>query len=418
MKKSVWTLSKRSGRRFQRGHPWVFANELSESPKGHVPGSIVELRSAEGEFLAYGYGNTNSLIVFRSLARSVQGHLPWSESALLQKALRACALRTKLGLREQSCRLIYGEADELPGLVMDRFTDGQKQVLVMQILTAGMEVLLPSPESWVRSWVKEGTGMDWAETTLIVRRDVKNRQMEGLKLEDPQVYNQSADANLKRFSFRVGSVELLADLISGQKTGFFFDQVHNIELVKNILDRVVPTWPAAVSVMDICCYLGQWGTQLAHHLRQRERRVTVNLVDSSATALELAKINVEKYGAKGNIFCLDVMEGLKTVPESHIVICDPPAFVKAKKDLEAGLKGYVKVNAMAMERLAENGLYVACSCSQHVSDADFSDCLMRAASRAERRIQWLVRGGQSPDHPVLAGFPEGQYLKCWIGIAN
>ena len=425
MKSSVWYLQGKAGRRFRLGHPWVFANELKASPKGIAPGSPIELRDERGEFLARGYGNPHSLIAFRVMSRRESEVNPWQPSALADRIIAAAHWRRGLGLGDYSHRMVFGESDQLPGLVIDRFLSEDKghQILVLQILTAGMERLMGEPAEFFPLWVEKATGLAWTQTTVIVRRDVGARKLEGLNIDEPLVLQPSEKFPAEDFAARVqagdgsGALIFKLNLISGQKTGFFFDQAGNVSLLLSHLKNWQPASGGELKVLDLFCYVGQWGSQVSRFLKSQSRGATVHIVDASASALKLAGQNVSATHGHAVAHELDIMEGLSGVPDCDVVICDPPAFIKSKKDHAAGLKGYAKVNALALKKLKPGGWFVTCSCSHHLSDEDFSDVLRLAENRAETPIRWVARGIQAPDHPIRMAFPEGQYLKCWIGMA-
>jgi 23S rRNA (cytosine1962-C5)-methyltransferase len=172
-------------------------------------------------------------------------------------------------------------------------------------------------------------------------------------------------------------------------------------------------------VLDICCYVGQWGTQLAHLAAAAGLRAEVTLVDASAKALEIAARNVESHGGTANPQKLDVLEDLGRLPRQgyDVVICDPPAFIKKKKDLPTGTMAYQKLNREALRRTAgQGGLFVSCSCSGLFTEEDFRGMLARAAAGHEGEVRWIVRGSHSPDHPQRPEFPQGTYLKSWMGL--
>lgn len=423
MKSSTWILPHGSGRRFRSGHPWLFANELASSPKGIAPGSPIEIRDERGLFLARGYGNPHSLICFRTLSRDSSEESAFSPQYIGERVIRAGRYREQLGLRKFSHRLVFGEVDDLPGIVIDRFVDQDcmKQVLVLQILTAGMENILKEVKGWVSEWCLSATGVSPEKTCVVVRRDVGARKLEGLQIEAPAVEPlsfQARDIILNRFPAWIKSgqgesgLAYHLDLIGGQKTGFFFDQAGNVELLLRSISSAQFESPR---VLDLFCYVGQWGAQIANALRGRVKQVDVDLVDGSEGALKLACENVESNGGVATAHNRDILEGLGGIPDADIVICDPPAFIKSKKDHAAGFKGYVKANALAMNKVKSDGWFVSCSCSHHLSDSDFVEVLRQAELKSERKICYLARGVQAPDHPIRMNFPEGQYLKAWVG---
>jgi 23S rRNA (cytosine1962-C5)-methyltransferase len=166
--------------------------------------------------------------------------------------------------------------------------------------------------------------------------------------------------------------------------------------------------------------VGQWGAQLARVVRHAGATAHVTALDTSAPALELAALNVAAAGAACEAVRADVLEALEDLPPRawDVVVADPPAFIKGRKAYPTGRAAYVKLHSAALRRVRPGGLLVACSCSQLLDEADFAAVLHKAAGRAEVAVRWVARGGQGPDHPVLAGFPEGHYLKCWIGLVG
>ena len=272
----VWRLKSQADRRFRAGHPWVYSNELQVSPKGLAPGALVELQDAGGKFLARGYGNPVSLIAFRALSRDPELARPDTVDSLLVTLRHAGHARRALGMDEASHRLCFGEADGLPGLVIDRFVlaragtakaDGQ--VFVVQLHTAGagrFEELLPD---LLERYVDQPA--DWARTAIVLRNDLSVRKLEGLEEQKPRVLRELTGVDLSRARILVQSavaglppVPFAVDLVGGQKTGFFLDQSANIELAAARLAALRPLRDGApLRVLDLFCYVGQWSTKLA-----------------------------------------------------------------------------------------------------------------------------------------------------------
>ena len=413
----IWNLKKGADRRFRSGHPWVFSNELQTSPKGLDPGAPVELRDAGGKFMAWGYGNPQSLIAFRAVSRNPEEADALDASGLARKIESARQLRTRLGFGEASCRMVYGEADGLPGLIVDRYRAldaGRKAhtVFVVQAHTAGAQRWL----GYLPEILNEGA--------LIVRNDLGIRKMEGLTEEEPRVERAVSGLSLSPATLLVANasggrpLELQADLVKGQKTGFFLDQWANVELT---IRRVLSGFPekGPVRILDLCSYVGQWGVQIGHALARHSRQVEVVAVDSSESALALAKTNLESNGITTvRTVKADVLHGLDEFlgeEEFDLVISDPPAFIKGRKAIPEGKHAYLQLNTQAVRRVRPGGWIVSCSCSSLLEEADFLAALSKAARRNQRNIRWVARGGGAPDHPVRAEFPEGAYLKAWIG---
>lgn len=421
-----WTISSRGEKRFRSGHPWVFANELTHSPKGLPPGAPIDLVNAHGDFLARGYGNPHSLIAFRALAR-VQA--PIDRNWVVEKLLAALRLRVSLGLGPYSHRLCFGEADGLPGLVIDRFVLAPgatgKQALVAQVLTAGMEQLAQPLDELLEDFATAAHRlqlyeMPLAHTAVIVRRDTRLRTLEGLEVvAEAQVRREALleEALIHVRSASPGDADpvlFTTDLAQGQKTGFFLDQGANVRLVTSLMR------PGGHSprILDLFCFVGQWATQLARHARILGQTPEVVLMDASESALRHAVSNVSREGARVTAEKADIVaaRALGEAASFDVVVCDPPALIKSKKDHPQGMKAYERVNAVALKAVKPGGLFVSCSCSQHLSDEDFENVLVQAVRASGRAVRWVARGMQAGDHPVLMAFPQGRYLKSWIGV--
>ncbi len=405
----IWTLNKDANKRFKYQHPWVFSNELAHSPKGIEPGDLLELHGDQGEFLAYGYGHPNSLICFRILSRN-QSELP-DQMWALKKLIAAQSLRVLTGMNLASHRLIFSEADGIPGLVIDRFiTNENSSVFVVQPHTAGADRLLEILLEALHAFAKDH--LQITNYSIVVAKNSTSRTMEGLEVEEKELVYGTANLNNQCILLRHldKNITVWADLLSGQKTGFFLDQQQN---VNHILPLLKGFNKKQVRILDVCCYVGQWSSHLAYHFKQLGITTHCDLLDSSSTALELAHKNVSQYSENVNAIKMDVMHEWKNITSEYdIIICDPPAFVKKKKDLTLGLKAYTKLNKESLSHLSDGGLFVSCSCSGLVNEEDFSTALSRAKQLSQKNLKWVYKGGHSPDHPWLLEFSQGYYLKC------
>lgn len=430
-KTTVWKLRPGADKRIRSGHPWVFSNELAASPKGHAAGAAVELQDARGQFVARGYGNPHSLIAFRALSFLNHETEPLSYEALQAKILRAWKIRKDLGFKG-SCRLCFGESDYLPGLVLDYYLieQGGKafQVFAAQLVTAGMDVALHDPALFFQELVEKAareqlSSLDWSETAVVLRNDVSVRKLEGLNVEAPRTVKEIAGVNVAAVDILLNSASdegllpMSCDLFEGQKTGFFLDQTHNIHLAVELFKNwALAKKPRKVRVLDLCCYVGHWSAQVARLMKSLEIEIEVHLVDVSKTALEFARKNAERQGAQVTVHEMDVLEGLSGLPPQHfdIVIADPPAFIKAKKDIPTGKHAYLKMNTQAFRVAKPGGFVVSCSCSGLLVEEEFRDALRKAALRNFSEIRSVLRGGHAADHPTLMQFPEGFYLKMYM----
>ena len=429
---ALWTLKQGLEKKFAHGHPWVFSNDLGHSPKGIQPGDEVELRDSSGNFLARGYGNPNTLIAFRILSRDQSSVI---DADFFFRALeQAALLRKETSVFDWSHRLCFADGDKLPGLVIDRYrldpsslNGNSGQVFVVQSSTAGMDQNLERVLAALEKLVTAEAGPSWDHTAIVVANDSKSRALEGVTAEPKRVVKSIEGIDFTRATVIVQpplpempATLFTVDFIGGQKTGFFLDQRANVAGVANVLKATIATQKkTTLKVLDLCCYVGQWGTQLAHVGQKLGVDVEVTLVDASQKALDLATANVERYGAKAQGLKLDIAQDLKAFGNGSfdVVICDPPAFIKKKKDIATGTQAYVKVNREAMKKVAAGGLYFSSSCSGLLDELEFRNVLSRAVSAQKYRdIRWVFKGSHSPDHPQLPEFPQGTYLKSWLGI--
>jgi len=373
-------------RRLAAGHLWVFSNEvdIERSPLVKFePGQMCRVLSDRGKFLGFAYVNPRSLICARILGRDAR-HPP-GKSLLVHRLQVALSLRQRLYPRPYY-RWVYGESDELPGLVLDRFGD----LVVGQIGTAGMEKLRADVEAAVRQVLNP--------SALLWRNDGGLRELEGL-----QPYVEAAFGDIPEFaSLEEHGVTFDVPIASGQKTGWFFDQAMNrAALAKYVQGQ---------RVLDVFSYLGAWGLTAA-----KAGAAQVTCVDSSATALAALNETARKNALRVDTLkedAFDALERLHTEQQRFdIVIIDPPAFVKRKKDLAKGIAAYRRLNQLAMQLLDRDGLLVSCSCSYHLPAEELVNAVQRAARHLNRFAQIIEVGGQAPDHPIHPAIPETKYLK-------
>ncbi|MBX2994434.1 MAG: class I SAM-dependent rRNA methyltransferase [Bdellovibrionaceae bacterium] len=434
---TIWRLQPGADKRIRGGHPWVFSNELSGSPKGHIQGAPITLQDSKGSFLAHGYGNPHSLIAFRAVSFEQKEDDCLQIESLVNKVISAWGHRRMLGY-ERSFRLVFGECDFLPGLVIDRYLlEAGGQVLAIQITTAGMEKALTDLEYFSRRIAEEAmesglTTLNWASTAVVIRADVNVRKLEGLEVKEPKVIKEIEGFDLRNAWVLVDAVgfspvegqsqpgaekpiAMKCDLVEGQKTGFFLDQSWNIEILGQLLKRN-PHFESHIRILDLCCYVGQWSTKLTRLFKSMGFEVDVELVDVSASALAFAKENAEREGARVLARELDVMEELGKLPDRHydVVIADPPAFIKAKKDLPTGKHAYLKFNTQAFRLVNKGGLVASCSCSGLFPEEELRDVVRKSLQRNHVQARMVGKGGHAPDHPTLVSFPESAYLKMLV----
>ena len=387
----VLRLKRNEDRRLHAGHLWIFSNEVDTAqtplPKFKA-GELVRVLAHNDRALGLAYVNPKSLIAARMLET---WQIP--DAAWLARRIRAAlTLRDRLYAKPYY-RLVYGESDGLPGLIVDRFGAS----CVVQIGTAGMERLKDA----IQAALIEVLHCDG----VLFKNDGSTREMEGLPS-----YTEAALGNFDQPAQVIeDGLEFQAPLTTGQKTGWFFDQAAN----RRALAKYIR--PQA-RVLDVFSYVGAWGVRAAQHGAQ------VTCIDSSAAALEGAAANAARNGVKlttrkGDAF--DVLEELaKEGAKFDVVIIDPPAFAKRKKDVPKALAAYKRLNQLAMGVVADDGLLVSCSCSYQVSAEELQDAIAKAMRGAAKHLQILEMGGQAPDHPVHPAIPETRYLKAYFCRVN
>jgi len=425
----IWRLKKGADRRIRQGHPWVFSHEVETPIRNFHPQEVVELQSAAGEFLARGYGNLESKIIFRALDFSATDKNPLSMESFQKKLQVAWKKRASLGYKT-SFRLCFSEADGVPGLIVDRYYLDEQgkplQVLAVQVLTAGIQRALPDLVTFfqkVCTWALEEklSSIPWDETLIVLRNDVNVRKLEGLEVEFPrflktksQFEPSKAWITLKHVTLDQ-SIQMCCDLYQGQKTGFFLDQTGNILAVAQELSKM-KMHKETFRILDLCSYVGHWSVQIGTLVRSMGIPVHATLVDVSQEALKFSESNMKKAGLEYEIQRRDVLKGLDSLPsqEFDLVIADPPAFVKAKKDLPTGKHAYQKLNTQAVRLVKTGGYLVSCSCSGLITEEDLKNAVQKALDKNQRTCTFLARGGPAADHPGLEGFFEGAYLKMLL----
>ena len=384
-------LKKNEDRRLRAGHLWVFSNEIdvARTPlTAFQPGDAVEIQDSGGRTIGSGYVNPGTLIAARLVSRAPGRVL---NAALLERRIaRALTLRDRLFARP-FYRLVYGEGDGLPGLVIDRFGD----VLVVQITTAGMER--------VRAELIDVLERLLAPAAVLLRNDTSSRALEGL--------TQEVEAALgtvpERVEIEENGVRFEVPLLGGQKTGWFYDHRPN----RARLQAYAP----GQRVLDVFSYVGGWGVQAA-----AAGATQVLCVDSSARALEEVERNALLNGVEGRVAthradAWDALRELRAADERFdIVVLDPPAFIKRRKDIKEGEQAYRRINQLALSLLVPDGILVSASCSYHLSREALLDALLRASRAGGRELQIVEEGHQGPDHPVHPAIAETSYLKAFF----
>ncbi len=387
------TVNWRASARLRHGHAWVYRSDLLDIPPDIAPGSLVILRDEGTNFIATAFYSTTSQIAARVLSGpnlTADAVVP----LVRERLLAAFAYRRRIVRDTDAYRLVFSESDGLPGLVVDRYND----VISLQVLTQAMD------RQDLRAVVLATLLHQLAPAAVIERVDARIRQLESLPARrDALLYGEKNET-----IFTLNGVRFQYHALGGQKTGAFLDQRENYEAASHY---------AHGDALDVFTYHGGF----ALHLVRVCPKVTA--VDSSRPALEIAEsneaLNRERHGGREIEWIeANAFELLKDYAGSgrqyDTIVLDPPAFAKSRRTLQTSLRGYKELNLRALKMLRPGGILVTCSCSFHVSEADFLEMLRAAAFDARRPLKILERRTQSQDHPILLSIPETAYLKCVI----
>jgi len=385
----VVTISPRGASRLKNGHVWVYRSDIA-SATGIPPGSLVNVADHRGLALGTALYSSSSQIAIRLISREPVDDFP---ALLRQRVADAIAYRKPLIHDTNAYRVVFSEADFLPGLIVDRYND----ILSLQILTQAMDSQV------VREALLSELTAQLHPDSIVERVDPRVRQLEDL-LPLPSGLLQGEKTST---IFTMNGVQFHFDALEGQKTGAFLDQRENY---------AAATQYARGDALDVFCYQGGF----ALHLARAGCHVTG--VDSSRPALEVAdrnaalnQLNIEWMEASA----FDLLKDYASSGQRYdTIVLDPPAFAKTKRDLDPAMRGYKELNLRALKMLRSGGVLVSCSCSYHVSQADFLGMLADAARDAHRTLRLVEVRGQAKDHPVLLNLPETAYLKCVIGIVS
>jgi 23S rRNA (cytosine1962-C5)-methyltransferase len=379
-------ISPRGVSRLKSGHVWVYRSDILAAD-GVPPGSLVTVTDQRGKPFGTALYSSSSQITVRMISHEAVSDFP----ALLRLRIAdAIAYREKLVRDTDAYRLIFSEADFLPGLIVDRYND----ILSFQILTQAIDA------NTVRETVISELVNQLSPASVIERVDPRVRELETLPPRASGLVNGDKTAT----TFTMNGVQFHFDALEGQKTGAFLDQRENYAAAAEY---------ARGEALDVFCYQGGFALHLAPKCQQ------VTGVDSSRPALEVADQNAtlnrrEIEWIEANAF--DLLKDYAASNQQYdTVVLDPPAFAKTKRDLDSALRGYKELNLRALKMLRPGGLLVTCSCSYHVSQSTFLEMLASAAVDAHRTLRLLEVRGQGKDHPVLLNVPETAYLKCVIG---
>lgn len=365
------------------GHLWVFSNELLDGFQKFQAGDVVRVVDNKGRFYGIGTINPHSLIAVRILSRSDE---VIDRDFLFRRLDDSLASRQRMLGDDRVCRVVFSEADGLPGVIVDRFSD----LVVYQTLTAGTERMQEDLVSWIEARLRP--------SAIVAANDSSMRALEGLA-QERRIVKGEIDETI---AFEQDGLHLLADPIKGQKTGYFLDQRVNRKLMQSFVR-------GGESFLDLFCYTGAFGL---YALKAGAGNAT--FVDGSERALELVKrvVNANQFSDRASYVKADIFEWLKQCDSQFdIVSVDPPALAKSRSKATIALRAYRDLNARAMKWVKPGGLLLTSSCSGLISRVNWRKALEEAAFKSRRNVRFLAFGTQAPDHPVLAAMPETEYLK-------
>jgi 23S rRNA (cytosine1962-C5)-methyltransferase len=385
-------INDRAAKRLRDGHVWVYASDVLND-SGIQPGALVHVVGPKDRVLGTAIYSSSSQIKLRLLGQEVLNSEDELLNLLRQRLAEAVEYRRKVVQDSNACRLVFSEADRLPGLIVDRYND----VYTFQILTQAWDQ--PQRKQVILETLKKLTGAE----NVVERIDARIRELEEL----PETESTQASGTKSKTIVTMNGIKFHYDAIGGQKTGAFLDQRENYAAAARY---------AHGNALDVCTYHGGFALHLARVCK------SVTAVDMSREALEVAEQN-EKLNPspgkpeiewiEGNAF--DLMKDYASSGKQYdVIVLDPPAFAKSKKHLESALRGYKELNLRALKMVRPGGVLVTCSCSFAASEADFSAMLGQAAQDSHRTVRVLEKRTQAKDHPIVLGVPETYYLKCFV----
>ena len=393
MSEAIVTLKKGEGRMLKSGGLWIFDNEIASILGSFEDGDIVAVHDFDGYGLGKGFINRNSKIRVRMMTRN--RHQEIDEAFLKMRVQEAWDYRKKVS-DTGSCRVIFGEADFLPGLVVDKFSD----VLVVQSLALGIDRL----KDQIVELLKEVLAADGIKIRGVYERsDAKVRRQEGMELYKGFI-GEAFDTNVE---IEENGVRYMADVKDGQKTGFFLDQKYNRKAIQHLCKDA--------KVLDCFTHTGSFALNAGYGGAKE-----VTGVDASELAVEQATLNSKLNGMEDRVkfICRDVFELLPELEEKgekfDVVILDPPAFTKSRNSVKNAVKGYREINLRAMKLVRDGGFLATCSCSHFMTYELFTQTIHQAARNVHKRLRQVEYRTQAPDHPILWAAEESYYLRFYV----
>jgi len=380
-------LKPKHDQRIKSGHLWIFSNEIADNLNSYEAGAIVEVINSEGHFIGMGYVNPHSLISVRLLSRIKEA----VDVAFLKTRIQSAWSKRILKHPDSSCyRVVFGESDFLPGLVIDKYGD----YLVIQSLTSGMDRQLETITAILIELFRPAA--------IVARNDVQVRKLENLDLYKRVIYGDLPEPVEAEIEGLIYSLSLL----NGQKTGFFLDQRENHTAIKDYVH--------GASVLDCFSYVGGWSLNAS-----RFGAKSVIGLDVSDAAIQQCRVNVQKNNLSNCEFrTVDVFDELKRLNDQReqfdVIILDPPAFAKTRAEVKDAIRGYREINRRAAKALTDGGILITCSCSHVIDTETFRNTVGQGILSAGKNAILLEERKQARDHPILLSMRETQYLKCLV----
>jgi 23S rRNA (cytosine1962-C5)-methyltransferase len=381
-------LKRKIGHRVLNGHPWIFGNEIQEIKGDFLPGDTVVVETHDGKFLGKGYINPQSQITVRLLTRKKNDEI--DEAFFLNRIMGAWEYRQRIGYKE-NCRLIFGEADEMPQLIIDKFNDH----FVIQTLALGMDKWKPA--------IVKALEKVFSPKGIYERNDVPVRELEGLP-QQKGFLSAPFDTDIV---IKENGLQFHVDIVNGQKTGYFLDQQDNRRAIQHIVK--------GADVLGAFCYTGTFEIHAAHYgassvlgldisanaIAQSERNAKLNGLDKVCKFMEINAFDALKQWTKEN-------------RQWDVVMLDPPSFTKTRENIQKAITGYKEINLRGIKLVKPGGFLVTSSCTNLVQPDLFLETIHMAAWDARRKLRQVVFHTQSADHPIIKGLENTNYLKFLI----
>jgi 23S rRNA (cytosine1962-C5)-methyltransferase len=392
-------LKQNRKKRLEQGHPWIYQSEVDHIDGDITSGQTVHVVNHKGVFLAKGYANPNSQMIVRVLTYNEQEQI--DTDFFYQRIFQARSLRSRFLPSANSYRAVYGEADFLPGLIVDKYED----ILVVQILSYGMDNM--------KDMIREALIKVYEPKGIYLRNDVPVRRIEGLQLETLDWYGEIPD----EIEIIENGLRFLVDVREGQKTGFFFDQRENRQAIAPLMRGYGGDTRAedGADILECFCHTGAFAVHAANYGAHK-----ITAIDISEEAIQVAKRNAERNGFADRIDfqTANAFDFLRE-EEGHgrlydVVLLDPPAFAKSKRALSGAIRGYKEINLRGMKLVRDGGFLITASCSFHMSPELFRATILDAAVDAHKILRLLHWSTAGYDHPEIEGVSEGHYLKFAI----